>query len=166
MDDHPSSKAELARQTAFILYEGKLTPHRSCGICLAETFKLPTRPYQALRRGGITGKGECGAIKAGELILGEYLGDPDPCGAVTDKLRWAAGRYRELWQERLNFGRSPDHICENLTGQFADFQSPERLSFCTNLSAEVAAIIAQVLEEAGAVFEVKDIRRELGLDQP
>ena len=42
------------------------------GICLAETFNLPTAPYQALRRGGITGEGECGAIKAGELILGQY----------------------------------------------------------------------------------------------
>ena len=52
-------------------------PHRSCGIALAETFNLATTPYQCLRNGGITGKGECGAIKAGELILGEYLGDPD-----------------------------------------------------------------------------------------
>ncbi len=155
-------KMQQAHQTAFILYEGKLTPHRSCGICLAETFNLPTRPYQSLRKGGITGKGECGAIKAGELIIGEYLGDPDPTGMVTDTLRTAANRYRELWQARLNLGKSPDHICENLTGQFAEFASAERLNFCTNLAADVAAIIAQVLTEAGVEFEIKDIQRELG----
>jgi hypothetical protein len=161
----PSSKSQSAHDTAFILYEGKLTPHRSCGICLAETFNLPTRPYQSLRKGGITGEGECGTIKAGELIIGEYLGDPDPTGQVTEKLRTAARRYRELWQERLDLGNSPDHICNNLTGQFAEFHSPERLSFCTNLAAEVAAIIAQVLEEAGVPFEIKDIHHELGFEE-
>src|SRR5512143_171045 len=90
-----------ARAKAFVLYEGVRTPHRSCGICLAETFGLPTRPYQALRRGGITGAGECGAIKAGELVLGELLGDADPTGPVTEALRRAAVRYREIWHERL-----------------------------------------------------------------
>lgn len=152
-----------AHDTALILYEGKLTPHRSCGICLAETFNLPTRPYQALRKGGITGKGECGSIKAGELIIGEYLGDPDPTGAITDQLRTAANRYRELWRERLNLGQSPDHICENLTAQFGEFTSPERVNFCTHLAADVAAIVAQVLLEAGVDFEVKDIKKELGI---
>ena len=63
-----------ARRKAHILYEGVLTPHRSCGIALAETFGLPSRPYQALRRGGITGEGDCGSIRAGELVLGELLG--------------------------------------------------------------------------------------------
>jgi hypothetical protein len=162
-----SSKSDLARQTAHVLYEGKETPHRSCGICLAKTFHLPTRPYQSLRKGGITGQGECGAIKAGELIIGEYLGDPDPTGAVTDNLRAAAARYRELWAERLDFGTAPDHICNNLTAQFEDFHGPQRLNFCTNLAAEVAAIIAQVLEEAEIEFNVKDIRRELaGKNRP
>ena len=52
---------ERARAKAFLLYEGKVVPHRSCGIALAETFNLPARPYQCLRRGGITGEGECGA---------------------------------------------------------------------------------------------------------
>ena len=69
-DDKKKKLIEAARRKVFILYEGKRTPHRSCGICLAETFNLPTQPYQALRRGGITGEGQCGAIKAGELILG------------------------------------------------------------------------------------------------
>src|SRR5450432_4011904 len=48
-----------ARGKAFTLYEGVLVPHRSCGIAIAETFGLPTRAYQVLRRGGITGKGPC-----------------------------------------------------------------------------------------------------------
>ena len=39
-----------ARDKAFILYEGVRTPHRSCGIALAETFGLPTPAYQAPRR--------------------------------------------------------------------------------------------------------------------
>src|SRR2546425_8452426 len=75
-----------ARDKAFVLYEGVRVPHRSCGIALAETFALATAPYQALRRGGITGKGACGAIRAGEQVLGELLGDPDPVGAVTPEL--------------------------------------------------------------------------------
>lgn len=157
-----SDQTTRAHDTAFVLYEGKQTPHRSCGICLAETFNLPTRPYQSLRRGGITGTGECGAIKAGELIIGEYLGDPDPTGVVTDSLRTAARRYQELWRERLDLGNSPDHICNNLTGQFGDFASPQRMDFCTHLAAEVASIVAEVLEESGAAFEVKDIQANLG----
>src|SRR5438093_9700474 len=78
-----------ARDKAFILYEGVRMPHRSCGIALAETFSLPSRSYQALRRGGITGKGACGAIRAGEQVLGELLGDPDPGGGATAELRAA-----------------------------------------------------------------------------
>lgn len=159
--DAPRNLPEFAHDTAFVLYEGTRTPHRSCGICLAETFQLATRPYQALRRGGITGQGECGAIKAGELILGEYLGDPDPTGPVTEALRQALHRYRELWQARLNLGQSPDHICNNLTAQFGDFMGEARRHFCTNLAADVAAIIAEVLQEANVPFQVKDIEGEL-----
>lgn len=161
----PDSQIAFAHDSAFILYEGQHTPHRSCGICLAETFNLPTRPYQALRRGGITGQGECGAIKAGELIIGELLGDPDPTGAVTPQLRIALTRYQALWREQLDLGQSPDHICHHLTGQFGDFHSPERMAFCTHLAAQVAALVAQVLEEAGATFEVKRVRQELGLPE-
>ena len=58
-----------AESTAFRLYDGVETPHRSCGIAIAETFQRATPAYQALRRGGITGEGQCGAIKAGELVL-------------------------------------------------------------------------------------------------
>ena len=74
-----------ARAKAFTLYEGVRMPHRSCGIAIAETSGCRRGPYQALRRGGITGKGACGAIRAGEQVLGELLGDPDPGGAVTPR---------------------------------------------------------------------------------
>ncbi len=160
-----SPKAQRAYEAAFILYEGKRTPHRSCGICLAETFGLNTRPYQALRRGGITGEGQCGAIKAGELVLGEYLGDPAPTGPVTDQLRQAITLYQKLWKERLDLGRSPDIICNHLTGQFAAFHSPERAAFCTRLSAEVAAIVAEVLEQFGVDFPISDIAERVAVEK-
>src|SRR6476619_4078821 len=102
-----------ARAKAFVLYEGVLTPHRSCGIALAETFGLATPPYQALRRGGITGQGTCGAIRAGEQVLGELLGDPDPIGAVTPALRAAVTWYQVAWRDRL-VPNEPDIVCDNL----------------------------------------------------
>src|SRR5512146_1628055 len=97
LTDDERAYVDAARRVAFTLYEGVRTPHRSCGIALAETFGLGTRPYQALRRGGITGEGECGAIRAGEQVLGELLGDPSPTGAVTDVLRDAVVWYQDAW---------------------------------------------------------------------
>jgi hypothetical protein len=136
---------DAARRAAFILYEGVRTPHRSCGIALAETFGLPSRPYQALRRGGITGEGECGAIRAGEQVLGELLGDPDPTGGVTDTLRAAVVWYQDAWKRRIDRGSSPDIVCNHLTRPLGDFRGPARAVFCTNLAAEVAAITAEAL---------------------
>lgn len=143
-----------AEQGAWDLYEGKLTPHRSCGISLAELYGHETRPYQSLRRGGITGDGQCGAIKAGELLLGEVFGDPDPTGMVTDTLRSAMLRYRELWQERVDKGAATSIICNDLTGQFAAFQSPERHHFCTQIASTVSGCIAQVMAEHGVMPEL------------
>jgi hypothetical protein len=148
--------SQRAYDLAYRLYEGKDTPHRSCGICLAETFGLPSKSYQSLRRGGITGEGECGAIKAGELILGEILGDPDPTGLVTDQLRTGLKLYREKWQARVDKGKSQTIVCNDLTGQFADFKGPERMLFCTNIAANVAACVAETLEEMGVKFAVND----------
>lgn len=156
-------RIRAARLKAFALYEGKQVPHRSCGICLAETFNLPTAPYQALRRGGITGQGECGAIKAGELILGQYFGDPDPAGAVTPTLREAIRYYREQWQKRVALGPggvprsdgSPDIICNHLTAPHGEFSGERRQQFCTNLAATVAEIVAETLLKFGAQFEVR-----------
>lgn len=133
-----------ARDKAFILYEGTRTPHRSCGIALAETFSLPTPAYQALRRGGITGKGSCGAIRAGEQVLGELLGDPSPIGAVTPELRDAVSWYQAAWQQRLMPGK-PDIICDNLVRPHGEFLGPARKAFCTNLAADVAALTAEAL---------------------
>jgi hypothetical protein len=151
---------ERARRKAFILYEGKRVPHRSCGIALAETFNLPTRPYQSLRRGGITGEGECGAIKAGELVLGEILGDPDPAGMVTPALSEAAQFYRQEWSRRVDRGpggRSGSIICNDLTRPFGDFRGEARQAFCTNIAAEVAAIVAETLLRFGTTVVIHPI---------
>jgi hypothetical protein len=133
-----------ARDKAFILYEGVRTPHRSCGIAIAETFSLATPAYQSLRRGGITGKGSCGAIRAGEQVLGELLGDPDPTGAVTPELRAAIAWFQDAWLARLR-ANNPDIVCDHLVRPHGDFSGPARKAFCTNLAAEVAALAAEAL---------------------
>lgn len=145
LSPHEQALIAAARDKAFVLYEGKQVAHRSCGIALAETFALPTRPYQALRRGGITGCGMCGAIRAGEHVLGELLGDPDPTGAVTDALRGALVWYQAEVARRIDRGASPDLVCNNLTGPLGAFSGPERMRFCTNLAAQVAELTAEAL---------------------
>lgn len=152
---HPSSDERSerfiarARDKAFVLYEGKDVPHRSCGIALAETFGLATPAYQSLRRGGITGCGTCGAVRAGEQILGELLGDPDPTGAVTDALRGAVAWYQaevtERIAKRVHGGATPGLVCNDLTRPLGDFRGPERARFCTDLAAQVAEITAEAL---------------------
>jgi hypothetical protein len=135
---------ERARDTAFVLYEGVRVAHRSCGIAVAETFGLPSRSYQALRKGGITGTGTCGAMRAGEQALGELLGDPDPAGAVTPGLRAAVIWYQDA-AAAIDRGESPDVICNNLVRPLGDFAGPRRKVFCTNLAAQVAALTAEAL---------------------
>ncbi len=139
-----ASYIAAARDKAFVLYEGVRTPHRSCGIAIAETFSLPTRPDQAVRRGGITGKGACGAIRAGEQVLGELLGDPDPTGAVTPVLRSAVAWYQDAWLARLRRG-NPDIVCDRLVRPHGEFTGAARKAFCTNLAADVAALAAEAL---------------------
>lgn len=136
---------DAARATAFTLYEGVKVPHRSCGIAIAETFGLATPAYQALRRGGITGAGTCGALRAGEQVLGELLGDPDPGGAVTDALRAAITWYQEAAPARIDRGASPDTVCNHLVRPLGDFLGPRRKAFCTSLAAEVAALTAEAM---------------------
>ena len=65
-----------ARRKAELLYEGRVTAHRSCGIAMAETFSRPSASYQALRRGGITGTGET-----------EFTGEPGSASAVLNKAK-------------------------------------------------------------------------------
>ncbi len=145
LNPHERNVIEAARKKAHILYQGERVAHRSCGISLAETFNVPTRPYQALRRGGITGLGPCGSIRAGEHILGELLGDPDPTGGVTQVLRSAMEWYQR--QVTTRFARSPegDYVCNHLTAPHGDFGGAARKGFCTNLTAEVAALTAETL---------------------
>jgi len=158
---------ERARDKAHVLYQGTRTPHRSCGIALAETFDLPTPAYQALRRGGITGKGSCGAIRAGEQVLGELLGDPSPTGAVTPALRDAVVWYQDAWQARMFAAdhaaqRAPDIICDSLVRPHGEFLGPARKAFCTNLAAEVAALTAEALCRFGssrpAITPIPDVK--------
>ena len=140
------------RERARVLYEGKQTPHRSCGIALAETFGRPTAAYQSLRRGGLTGDGPCGAILAGQLLLGEIFGDPDPTGPVTPTLREALAHYREEIARRL--GRpGPIPACDALLQPFKDFQSEERKDFCTDLAATVAEVLAETVLRFGGRFD-------------
>ena len=151
--------AEAGRK-AHTLYAGREVAHRSCGIALAETFSLPPAPYQALRKGGITGEGECGAIKAGELVLGELLGEPDPTGAVTDELRLAAGHYRRRWDERVDRGPGGacgSIVCNDLTSVFEDFMGEPRQMFCTSIAATVAEIVAEILVRLEALEEITPI---------
>jgi hypothetical protein len=142
----PEAWVAALRERARRLYEGKETPHRSCGICLAETFGRPTPAYQSLRRGGITGEGTCGAVVAGQLVLGELLGDPDPTGAVTPALRHAMIDLRDELARRLP---RPSLVCNDLVRAFGDFQSPERQAHCTDLAATVAEAVATVLVRGG-----------------
>ena len=139
------------REKARILYEGKRVAHRSCGIALAETFDRPTPAYQALRRGGLTGEGTCGAIVAGQLVLGELLGDPDPTGPATPRLRAAMVRYRAEVARRLGGGTHAP-VCNDLVAPLGDFSGPERAAFCTDLAATVAEIVADVALEQGAAI--------------
>lgn len=146
-DQRRAAFIAAARDKARILYEGVRTPHRSCGIAIAETFGRPSEAYQSLRRGGILGTGECGAIVAGRLVLGELLGDPDPTGQVTPALREGMERYEARWRDRIDRGAAPgdDIVCNTLTGPFPIFRSPERHAFCTDLATEVATAVAEVL---------------------
>ncbi len=156
---------DRARTKTHTLYAGREVPHRSCGIALAETFGLPTAPYQALRKGGITGCGECGAIKAGELVLGEKLGDPDPTGPVTPELRLAATFYRETWLARVDRGTGGaggSTVCNDLTSPFDEFLGPERHGFCTELAAGIAATVAETLVRFDALDEIEPVDRPGG----
>ena len=155
---------ERVRRNTYIMYEGKEVAHRSCGISIAEAFGRGTLAYQSLRKGGITGEGECGAIKAGELVLGEILGDPDPTGKITDVLREGAALYRRIWIERLELGdgaRTANGgltiICNDLVASLGDFHGPVRHGYCTVLAADVAAVTCEVLLRLGLKVEIPAI---------
>lgn len=143
-----------ARDKAHILYEGKVTPHRSCGVCLAETFGLAWSPYQALRRGGITGEGTCGAIRAGEMVLGELLGPSEPTGPVDEAFREALRFYQSRWKEIQASQGWSDTVCNTLTRPLGEFQGEARAGFCTSMAADAAGIVAETLVRLGKPFEI------------
>lgn len=157
LTDDEQRRIEAARRHASVLYEGVITPHRSCGIALAETFGVATRPYQILRRGGLTGSGTCGTVMAGRMLLGEILGDPDPSGPVTPLLRAAVEEFEARWPERLGRTRDDSVVCNDLVARFDDFRGPARVAFCTLLAAEVAALVAEVLVRNGVAFAISPI---------
>ena len=146
------------RAKALVLYEGVRTPHRSCGIALAQAFDRPTAPYQSLRRGGITGHGICGAVLAGQLILGELLGDPDPTGKVTPALAAAMKTYLGRIDGELTRGASPDLVCNNLTEQHGEFRGDARHAFCTNLVGQVARLVDETLREHGVEHQTTPLQ--------
>ncbi|MGB0590521.1 MAG: hypothetical protein ACPGU1_12665 [Myxococcota bacterium] len=160
MNDDPTILA--AKSGAKARYDGVVTPHRSCGIALAETFGRATAPYQSLRRGGITGCGECGAVAGGRLVVGELLGDPDPAGPVTPSLRGAMVDFEGKLRGRIDRGKAEgeDLICNTLTGQFEDFRSPERAAFCAQIVSEVAALVAEVVVEQGHTITVTPVTHD------
>ena len=145
------------RSKALTLYEGTQTPHRSCGIALAEAFGRATAPYQSLRRGGITGHGTCGAVMAGQLLLGEFLGDPSPTGAVTPALVEASQTYQRRLEDELDRGTSPDLICNSMTAPHGDFKGPARHAFCTGVVAQVAQLVDETLREHGVEVDATPV---------
>ena len=138
-------------ETCRVLYDGKLTPHRSCGMAMAETFGLPSKSYQALRKGGLTGKNTCGVIQGGRMVLGELLGDPDPTHKATASLVRAAVTYEERVAALVNDrGAASSMVCNDFTGVFDQFKSQERHDFCCTLAADVAGLVAEIALDEGA----------------
>ncbi len=140
-----------AEAIATALYAGEVVAHRSCGVAVAETFGRNVKPYSVLRRGGLTGEMECGAVRAGEMVLAELLGTDDPAAPLPDSLREAVEEYRARCRERLDSGPSGRYICNELTSVFSDFHVPPRKKFCTSMCGAVAEIVAEVaLRHGGA----------------
>jgi hypothetical protein len=147
------------REKARLLYEGRRVPHRSCGMAIAEAFDRDPRPYQALRRGGITGVGHCGAVLAGQLVLGELFGYPDSTAPTSITLREAVTRLQAEVARRVPRGPGGSIVCNDLVAPFADFHSDGRQLFCTVLTAQVAEIVAEIALDLGGRLQVTPIRQ-------
>ena len=82
------------------------------------------------------------------MVLGEYLGDPNPTGAMTDALKNGMAHYRRLLAEA---GLAPLAIitCDHLVQNYPDFMGDDRKAFCADLVVKVTEMVEQVLEEQG-----------------
>ena len=95
---------------------------------------------------------------AGQLLLGELLGDPDPTGAVTQSLRKAIGDYQQRVESELDRGSSPDLICNSMTAPHGDFKGPARHAFCTKVVAQVAQLVDETLRQHGVEVEATAVK--------
>ena len=143
-----------ARARAELLYLGEQVAHRSCGIALAETFGVPSRSYQALRKGGLTGEGACGALQAGVLVLGELLGDPEPTGGPTAALKEGVVKYRAAVANQVS--GPVDASCNTRTAPFPEFGGRPRLLACTALAVTAAGEVAGVLWDLGRAVSIPE----------
>ena len=148
---------DSAGAKARTLSEGRVTPHRSCGICIAETFGQPSQAFQALRRGGLTGEGQCGAILGWQLVLGVLLGDPSPTGAVTPELRAAIQVYQRSWRTRLGLSATDSIVCNDLTRPAGDFAGPQRAALCLGLVGAAAEAVQEALMDQSAGVDIAPI---------
>lgn len=147
------------REKARVLYEGRQVPHRSCGMAIAEAFDREPRSYHALRRGGVTGVGHCGAVLAGQLVLGELFGYQDSTAPTSIALRQAITAFQGEVARRVPRGPGGTIVCNDLVSPFPDFHEEARGLFCTALTAQVAEIVAEIVVELGGPLEVTPIRQ-------
>lgn len=145
LTDQEKEKIGQSEREATVLYEGKVVEHHSCGASVAITFGRHAGPYQSLRRGGITGKRFCGSLRAGEMVLGELLGDDSPTAKVTDALRAATIWYQAQIPKRFNASSKDDYVCNHLTQDLGDFFGGNRKTYCTELTGKVAALTTEAL---------------------
>ena len=138
-------KISHSKAQATVLYKGEVVKHHSCGASIAVTFGRPAVPYQSLRRGGITGKRFCGSLRAGEMILGELLGDDSPTGKVTPPLKAAMIWYQEQIAKRFEASPQNDYVCNHLTAELGEFLGNRRKAYCTELTGKVAALTTEAL---------------------
>jgi hypothetical protein len=71
------------------------------------------------------------------------------------------GRYLAAVRARVDRRRSATLVCNDLTGQFDEFGSAERLSFCTDIVVAVAEAVAVALAERGVQVDPTPVKARL-----
>lgn len=110
--------------------------------------------------GCLTGKGTCGALAAGQLVLSEFMGrthEQVDKGKFKDSFK--AGK--ELTEQFIDKyqGISCDDLKQNFTGQYFDMWGSVDIStvkakmkpLCAELTGQVAASVVKILLENGFV---------------